>query len=71
MTDQEIVALYWIREERAIEETDRKYGAYCGTIARNILRDPEDARECVNDTWQKGLAAAALCVSLTWGSAAI
>ena len=51
MTDQEIVALYWNREERAIEETDHKYGAYCGTIARNILRNLEDAKECVKDTW--------------------
>lgn len=24
---------------------------HTGTIARNILRDPENARECVNDTW--------------------
>lgn len=51
MEDHAIIDLYWAREERALEETDRKYGAYCRTVARNILRSPEDTEECVNDTW--------------------
>lgn len=51
MGDQEIVDLYWKREPDAIEETSRKYGAYCQTIARNILGDARDTEECVNDTW--------------------
>ena len=51
MEDCEIIALFWSREERAIEETDRKYGRYCWTIAHNILRSREDSEECVNDTW--------------------
>ena len=29
MTDSEIVNLYWQRSERAIAETDCKYGRYC------------------------------------------
>ena len=29
MDDQAIIDLYWAREERAIEETTRKYGGYC------------------------------------------
>lgn len=29
MEDEEIINLYWKREERAIEETDKKYGNYC------------------------------------------
>lgn len=49
--DQQIVELYWARNERAIEETDRKYGKYCFSIACNILSDSEDARECVNDAY--------------------
>ena len=53
MTDQEIIALYWDREERAIRETGSKYGPYCRSIAWNILRDRSDAEECVNDTWLK------------------
>ncbi len=51
MEDGKIIDLYWARSERAIEETDQKYGAYCTAIARNILHDEEDARECVNDTY--------------------
>ena len=51
MEDKAIVDLYWKRSERAIEETAQKYGAYCQTIARNIVGIEEDARECVNDTY--------------------
>ncbi len=51
MDDNEIVELYWIREEKAIAETDKKYGKYCRTIAYNILQNKEDTEECVNDTY--------------------
>ncbi len=53
MTDEQIIACYWRREERAIEETDRKYGAYCLALAQNILQNREDAEECRSDTWLK------------------
>lgn len=51
MDDKAIIDLYWAREERAITETEKKYGAYCRSIARNILRDRADQEECLNDTW--------------------
>ena len=51
MEDEQIVALYWERDERAIPATAAKYGPYCTAIARNILGSPEDAEECVNDTY--------------------
>lgn len=51
MEDQQILALYWRRSEGAIVETAEKYGAYCRTIAYNILRNDEDSEECVNDTY--------------------
>ena len=51
LSDEEIVALYWQREERAIEATDVKYGKYLYTIAYNILRDGLDSEECLNDTY--------------------
>ena len=51
MEDREIIALYWDRDERAITETDAKYGNYCFTVAENILGRREDSEECVNDTW--------------------
>ena len=50
MDDKEIVDLYWQRSERAIPETEAKYGAYCRRIAGNLLASPEDAEECLNDT---------------------
>lgn len=53
MQDQMIVALYWKRDEAAIRETEQKYGRYLFKIAYNILSDPEDSRESVNDTYLK------------------
>lgn len=49
MTDEEIIALYWERSERALAETQRKYGRYCGRVAANVLGSREDAEECLND----------------------
>lgn len=51
MEDSEIVALYWSRSERALAESQSKYGGYCSSVALRILDSPEDAEECVNDTW--------------------
>ena len=51
MEDAGIIALYWERNERAIEETREKYGGYCYGIAMNLLHIPEDAEETVSDTW--------------------
>lgn len=51
MDDNLIIDLYWNRDQRAIAETDTKYGKYCHAIAYNVLYSPQDAEECVNDTW--------------------
>lgn len=51
MEDAAIVQLYWDRDQEAITASDRKYGALCRTLSRNILSSREDAEECVNDTW--------------------
>lgn len=51
MEDEVIIGLYLRRDETAITQTERKYGPYCGAIARNLLSLPEDAEECLNDTW--------------------
>ena len=53
MDDQSIVDLYINRDESAILETDRKYGAYCFSIAYNILKVVQDSEECVNDMYNK------------------
>ena len=51
MEDQGIVALFFDRSEQAIAEVDKKYGAYCYSIAYNILSNPEDTEESVSDTY--------------------
>lgn len=51
MEDSQIIELYWQKNADAISETSSKYGAYCYTIADNILHSIEDSEECVNDTW--------------------
>lgn len=53
MNDEDIIRLYWERDESAIIETSRKYGKYCFSISFNILSNAEDAEECVNDTYTK------------------
>lgn len=53
MEDRSIIALYNARDERAIQETERKYGDYCMSISVGILSDRMDAEECVNDTYLK------------------
>ncbi|MBE6853675.1 MAG: sigma-70 family RNA polymerase sigma factor [Ruminococcus sp.] len=53
MDDKTIIQHYWDRDERAITETDEKYGSYCCYIANNILSNREDSQECVNDTYLK------------------
>ena len=50
-TDEEIVALYWSRNEEAIRQTADTLGHYCYTVAYNFLGNTEDAEECVNDTY--------------------
>jgi RNA polymerase sigma-70 factor (ECF subfamily) len=49
--DELIIEMYFKRDELAITETDRKYGAFCHRVAMNILSIREDAEECVNDTY--------------------
>jgi RNA polymerase sigma-70 factor (ECF subfamily) len=51
MSDEEIIALYWQRDENAIRATDAKYRDYLMAIARNIVRDLRDCEECLNDTY--------------------
>lgn len=51
MNDQDIIMLYWQRNQDAIQATEQQYGHYCHAIAWRILDSHEDADECVNDTW--------------------
>lgn len=49
-SDENIVALFFARDEGAISAAREKYGRLCQSIAENIVGSPEDAEECVNDT---------------------
>ncbi len=51
MDDAAIVTLFWQRDERAIRESEQKYGGYCRSIARSLLSDEQDAEEVLSDTW--------------------
>ncbi len=51
MNDQQIIELYFDRDEQAIVETDKQYGAACMRISLNILNSRPDAEECVSDTY--------------------
>lgn len=53
MEDRDILAMYFRRDEQALSETDKKYGKMLHRISENIVRNREDAEECVNDTYQK------------------
>lgn len=53
MEDEKIIELYFARDEQALAETDRKYGAYCFSLASSILGSREDAEETVSDTYLK------------------
>ncbi len=51
LQDSVIIELYHARNEAAIAACEQKYGRYCHAVAERILHDPQDAEECVNDTW--------------------
>ncbi len=51
MEDNQIVKLYWDRNQLAIEESRKSYDKLLKRISINILASFEDSEECVNDTY--------------------
>ena len=51
LSDEEIIALYWDRDEQAISRTDEKYKKFLLSVAFNIVFDDQDCEECLNDTY--------------------
>ncbi len=49
--DEDILDLYFARDERAIQETHNRYGRVCMKVSMGILFSHPDAEECVNDTY--------------------
>jgi len=50
INDQQLLVLFWNREEEALDITMQKYGRILYKVAHNILHNGQDAEECVNDT---------------------
>lgn len=53
MTDDQIIALFWARDEEAIRQTDAAYGRKLQGLAEKLLGSPQDAEECVSDAYMK------------------
>ena len=51
MDDGRIIALFFERSEKAIEQAKEKYGAACMHLLRNLLQNELDAEECANDVY--------------------
>lgn len=51
VADEEIIDLFFDREEQAISELDLKYGKVFHKTSYNILKNELDAAECVNDAY--------------------
>ena len=53
MQDHEIIALYWKRDEAALEATAEKYGSRLRSLAYAVIKDRQTAEECENDTYME------------------
>lgn len=53
MEDEKIVYLIYNRDENGIIETKKKYETLLNSLSYEIIRNKEDASECVNDTYLK------------------
>lgn len=53
MEDSAIIELYFQRSDRAVTETQGKYGRMLRSISFNIVKSMSDAEECENDTYMK------------------
>lgn len=53
MEDKKIVDMFFSRDEQAIEQVQKKYGAYLYAVANNILASESDSEECINDAYHK------------------
>lgn len=51
MEDHQILDLLWQRSEGAVSALAQKFGKLLHRMAMNLLGSPQDAEECVNDTY--------------------
>ena len=53
LSDKEMIMLFDRRDEAALTELERKYGARLRKVAFDVLKNEADAEECVNDAFLK------------------
>ena len=53
MEDREIIELFERRDERALIELDKKYGALLKSVAKKITENESDADECLSDAMMR------------------
>lgn len=51
MDDNQIVELFWQRDNQAIKEVQSKYGKLCFQLAKRITGNIQDAEEIVNEAY--------------------
>ena len=51
MTDEEIIGLYFARDEGAIAASQASHGGYCRALVGRMLRSPQDVEEVLSDVW--------------------
>ncbi len=51
VNDEQIIELFFSRSDEAIERLSEKYGGKMYSVSYNVLRNREDAEECVNDAY--------------------
>lgn len=74
VADEALVGLFQQCPEEALAELQRRYGAYCFQIAYRVLKNREDAEECVGDVllrcWETFPQAAPRCLRAYLGATA-
>lgn len=50
MDDDKLTELLWERDEKGLAELKAKHGRLILKVCRGILKSPQDAEECLNDT---------------------
>lgn len=49
MNDVDIIRLFFLRDEKALEYTNIKYNACCSSLSYAILKNSQDVEECIDD----------------------
>ena len=53
MEDEKIVELLYVHENNSLEEVANKYGTMLYNLSKGILKDEQDAEECVNALFEE------------------